>query len=89
MRESLESVAQTRGWNEYEMFVVNELKNLRSDVKEISGQLNKISVSNASMKTEISNLKRNVKVQGGKWGAVSGILGAIVIALLKWFGLKE
>lgn len=87
--KDLESLAHRRGWNEYEMYVVNELKSLREDIKDLSIQVVGFHKANTGMKKEIAHLKSQTKVQGSKWGAFGGLFGAILIALLKYFGIKE
>ena len=59
----------TDGWSNAEMHVMEELKRLSGEV--------------AGMREEMTNLRVEVAQKGAIWGAVSGIVTAIVATFIK------
>lgn len=89
MTNDLEGITHSRGWNEYEMYVVNQLQTLNTDLKELKASVNSLTLSHHGTRKDVSNLKKITKTNGLRWGSVAGFFAAIVAALLKHFVIKE
>lgn len=67
----------SNGWHEYSRLVLNELKRLDKDIKEIDSHLRQISLDIATL-----------KAKSAMWGAVAGAIPGIIIALMQLFVTK-
>lgn len=63
----------TNGWSEYQRLVLGKLEQVDSDIKELERQVTLLRIDFAQQ-----------KVKAGMWGAVAGMVPALVAVLAIW-----
>jgi hypothetical protein len=75
-------MSDDNGWAEYKMSVMHQLEFLTAEVHGTRVDLNEHDKNNiktlGEVKTEIALLKQ----KAGAWGAVAGVLGAVVVTVV-------
>lgn len=65
----------TNGWPEYQKMVLRQLEQLDDDIKSLESQVIRLRIDVAQL-----------KVKAGMWGAVAGMVPALITAIVAFSG---
>ena len=83
---------ETNGWSEWSKFVLKELERLNEQCdqlrKDHSNMNEKFNEKTQEIKTAIGMLGTEMRLKSGIWGALAGLIPAILMLIYYWVARK-